>query len=96
MKIESIEISVFEIPMFPATTQVIEAESTRETPWRRAFPSGGPVPVQEIRVITDEGMEGVCTVRDRRYTEMSWQQIAQLRDMATGENPLDRESSTRS
>jgi L-alanine-DL-glutamate epimerase-like enolase superfamily enzyme len=89
-KIESIEISVFEIPMYPAVTRVIEAESTPETRWRRAFPSGGPVPVQVIRVMTDDGVEGVCTVGDWRYTEMSWQQIAQLRDLAIGEDPLDR------
>ena len=91
MKIQSIEISVFELPMYPATNQVIEAESTRETRWRWAFRSGGPVPVQVIRVMTDDGVDGVCTVGDWRYTEMSWQQIAQLRELAIGEDPLDRE-----
>ncbi|NQW18104.1 MAG: hypothetical protein HQ478_11535 [Chloroflexi bacterium] len=91
MKIESIEISVFELPMYPASTRLIESESTSGSRWQRAFPTGGPVPIQVIRVTTNEGVEGVCTVGDWRYTEMSWQQIAQLRDLAIGEDPLDRD-----
>jgi len=90
MKITAIEISVFELPMYPATTQVIETASSPNLRWRQAFGSGGPVPVQVIRVSTDEGIDGICTVGDWRYTEMSWRQIAQLRELAIGEDPLDR------
>ncbi|MBT3995861.1 MAG: hypothetical protein HOF01_08685 [Chloroflexi bacterium] len=91
MKITSIEISVFEIPMYPATTQVVEIAPAPNLRWRQAFSDGGPVPVQVIRVSTDEGIDGVCTVGDWRYTEMSWRQLAQLRALAIGEDPLDRD-----
>ncbi|MDP6667008.1 MAG: enolase C-terminal domain-like protein, partial [Dehalococcoidia bacterium] len=91
MKIDSIEISVFELPMYPATTQVIEIGTPSALRYRQAFPAGAPVPVQVMRVVTDEGVDGVCTVGDWRYTELSWRQIAQLRELAIGEDPLDRD-----
>jgi len=91
LKITAIEISVFELPMYPATTDVIEIESTPNLRWKQAFPTGGPVPVQVMRVSTDEGIDGVCTVGDWRYTEMTWRQLAQLRVLAIGEDPLKRE-----
>lgn len=91
MKIESIEISVFELPMYPATIQLTDIGTPPETRWRRALMGSSQVPVQVIRVITDEGIEGVCTVGDWRYAEMSWQQLAQLRALAIGECPLDRD-----
>jgi len=90
MKITAIEISVFELSIHPATTRVIETSPAPNLRWRQAFQDGGPVPVQVMRVSTDEGIDGVCTVGDWRYTEMTWRQLAQLRELAVGENPLDR------
>jgi hypothetical protein len=78
MKIESIEISVFEFPMYPTTTQIVEFGVPSGSRRKQAFPSGGDVPVQVIKVVTDEGVEGVCAVGDWRYTELSWQQISTL------------------
>jgi L-alanine-DL-glutamate epimerase-like enolase superfamily enzyme len=91
MKIQSIEISVFELPMYPAVTRVVEFGSSADPRWKQAFPRSGDVPVQVIKVVTDEGVEGVCTVGDWRYTELNWQQIATLRELAVGEDPLDRD-----
>ncbi len=91
MKIESIEISVFELPMYPSVTRVVEFGSSSEPRWKQAFPAGGDVPVQVIRVVTDDGIEGVCTVGDWRFTELNWQQVATLRELAAGEDPLDRD-----
>jgi L-alanine-DL-glutamate epimerase-like enolase superfamily enzyme len=91
MKIESIEISVFELTMYPATTQVVEFGSAYDSRWKQAFPSGGDVPVQVIKVVTDEDVEGICTVGDWRFTELNWQQIATLKELAIGEDPLDRD-----
>ena len=90
MKIESIEISVFELPMYPSVTRVVEFGSSSTPRWKQAFPPGGDVPVQVIKVLTDQGIEGVCTVGDWRYAELNWQQIATLRELAVGEDPLDR------
>jgi len=91
MKITAIEVSVFELPIYPATTRVIETSPAPYLRWQPAFPAGGPVPVQVLRVSTDEGIDGICTVGDWRYTEMTWRQLLQLRELAVGEDPLDRE-----
>lgn len=91
MKITSIEISVFELPISPATTHLIESAPAPDLRWKPEFLGGDPVPVQVIRVSTDEGIDGVCTVGDWRYTEMTWRQLAQLRELAIGEDPLNRD-----
>lgn len=91
MKIEFIEISVFELPIQPAVISVVETGTPLAPRWGRILASDGLIPVQVIRVVTDDGVEGVCTVGDWRYTEMSWQQIAQLRELVVGEDPLNRE-----
>ena len=64
MKIVEIEISVFEVPIHPAVTKVIEFGKPYRRRWKPAFPSGGKVPVQVIKVITDGGIDGFCTVGD--------------------------------
>ena len=66
MKITSIEISVFELPISPATTHLIESAPAPDLRWKPEFLGGAPVPVQVIRVSTDEGIDGVCTVGDWR------------------------------
>ncbi|MCH8309596.1 MAG: hypothetical protein IIB17_03765 [Chloroflexi bacterium] len=91
MKIDSIEISVFELPMYRSTIRSMETETESGPPWLGASASSGLVNVQIIRVRTDEGVDGICTVGDWRYTEMHPQQLGQLRQLAIGENPLNRE-----
>lgn len=91
MKIESIEISVFELPMYPPTIRLADTGKEGVRLLQRKGASGGLVPVQVIRVRTDDGVEGICTVGDWRYTEMQPQQLNQLREIAIGENPLNRE-----
>ena len=91
MKITSIEISVFELPIYPVLTKVVPVGNPSELRWQQAFPKGGAVPIQIMQVITDEGINGICTVGDWRYTELTWRQIAQLRELVIGENPLERD-----
>ncbi len=91
MRITSVEISVFELPMYPVVTQVIPVGNPSELRWQQAFTKGGAVPVQVMQVITDEGINGICTVGDWRYTELTWRQISQLRELVIGENPLERD-----
>ena len=91
MKITSVEISVFELPMYPIVTQVVPVGNPSELRWQQAFTKGGAVPVQVMQVMTDENINGICTVGDWRYTELTWRQIAQLRELVIGENPLQRD-----
>ncbi len=44
-----------------------------------------------LHVFTDEGVEGICTVGDARYTTMRQDDLEQLRLLAVGEDPFDRE-----
>ena len=93
VKITEVEISVFEVPMYPPLTDVVEITSQTQKKWKQSFSFSGAeaVPIQVMKVRTDEGIEGVSTVGDWRYTELSWQQILQLRDIAIGKDPLDKE-----
>ena len=91
MKITSVDISVFELPMYPTITKVVRVGNPADLRWQQAFPTGGRGPVQIMQVITDEGINGICTVGDWRYTELTWRQIVQLRELVIGENPLKRE-----
>ena len=91
MKIDSIEISVFELPMYRSTIRAMRPETDSGPSWQASSASYGLVPVQVIRVKTDEGVDGICTVGDWRYTEMPSQQLGLLRQLAIGENPLNRE-----
>ncbi|MQG56413.1 MAG: hypothetical protein FI709_00660, partial [SAR202 cluster bacterium] len=91
MKIESIEISVFELPMYRSTIRAMNTGADSTPRWQNSTASSGLAPVQVIRVRTDDGVDGVCTVGDWRYTEMSPQQLDQLRQLTIGEDPLNRD-----
>ena len=91
MKIESIEISVFELPMYRSTIRAMNTGTASAPRWQSSSASSGLIPVQIIHVKTDEGVEGICTVGDWRYTEMTPQQLDQLRQVTIGEDPLNRE-----
>lgn len=47
--------------------------------------------IHVLHVKTDEGIEGICTVGDARYTTMRGEDLEQLRVLAIGEDPFDRE-----
>ena len=51
----------------------------------------GPGQVHVMHVLTDEGVEGVCTVGDARYTTIRTEDLEQLRILALGADPCDRE-----
>lgn len=91
MKIDAIEISVFELPIHPESIELVGVETSSGYQWQRGSASRGLIPVQVMRVRTDAGIDGVCTVGDWRYTEMQPRQLNQLRTLAVGENPLERE-----
>lgn len=44
-----------------------------------------------MHVLTDEGVEGMCTVGDVRYTTITVEDVEQLRLLVVGEDPFDRE-----
>ena len=92
MKIQEIRLSVFETT---SNTGLFEMSETDTGEGRTRWVSRGHSrPARELHVLhvrTDDGIEGVCTVGDARYTRMRTEDLEQLRLLAVGEDPLDRE-----
>ncbi|MCY4352262.1 MAG: hypothetical protein OXC45_04035, partial [Gemmatimonadetes bacterium] len=91
MKIRAISISIFELP---ANTGRFRMEQTGRGARKRWENRGGGKSAEHIHVLhvkTDEGVDGVCTVGDARYTTMRLEDLEQLRLLTVGEDPFDRE-----
>ena len=91
MNIETITLSIFELPGNTATFDLVEAEAGAHRRWLPTRQQRTQEPIHVLHVRTDEGIEGVCTVGDARYTTMRKEELAQLRILTIGEDPLDRE-----
>ena len=91
MKITAIKLSVFELP---ATTPLFDLERVpygHRTRWQACGHRRAEAPIHVLHVLTDEGLEGICTVGDARYQTMRREELEALRIMAVGQDPLDRE-----
>ena len=90
MKITEVGISVFELPtQTPFFNLEIVGRGGREV-WRSTTADTRPQEAHVLHVMTDEGVEGICTVGDARYTTMRPVDLQHLRHLANGEDPLDR------
>ena len=90
MKITDIRLSVFELPtQTPFFNLETETLGNREV-WRSRPTRPHPTEYHVLHVLTDEGIEGICTVGDARYTTMRAIDLEHLRHLAIGEDPLDR------
>ena len=58
--------------------------------WQRRKYSRQLDPIHILHVLTDEGIEEICTVSDTRYTFMRTRDLKHLRALTLGENPLQR------
>ncbi|MBV7336018.1 hypothetical protein KFU94_48840 [Chloroflexi bacterium TSY] len=91
MKIDNIFVSVFELPSNTVPFNLVEEDDGTSPRWLR---QGGDQSLEQVHLLhvkTDEGVEGICTVGDARYPTMRAEDLAQLRILATGEDPFDRE-----
>jgi len=91
MKIEEITLSIFELPGNTATFNLYEESHGADRRWLPTDQKSIPEEIHLLHVRTDDGVEGICTVGDARYTTMRKEELAQLRLLTIGENPLDRE-----
>lgn len=91
MKISEVILSVFETQSNTGLFELQEAPAGDDrTRWVR---KGHSTPTRELHVLhvrTDEGIEGVCTVGDARYTTMRTEDLEQLRLLVVGEDPRER------
>ena len=91
MKIETISLSIFEVTSNTGRFDLREVGVGRRKRWlsHNARPVSGEIHV--LHVLSDTGIEGMCTVGDARYTTMTRNELEQLRIIAVGHDPLDRE-----
>ena len=92
MKVERIELSVFELPSnTPRFALDEERLPDGRRRWRRRRVH---TPVDEIHVLhvwTDDGTQGVCTVGDARYPTLRADELEALRILTVGEDAAGRE-----
>ncbi len=91
MKIRAIAISVFELPANTGQFQMEQTGAGARKRWERRGTGPSTEHIHVLHVKTDEGFEGVTTVGDARYATMRPEDLAQLRLLAIGEDPFDRE-----
>ncbi len=91
MKVTAINISVFDLPSNTALFDLEEVPYGRRTRWQSRGQGRAGSEIHVLHVLTDEGIEGICTVGDARYQTMRREELEQLRIMAVGQDPLDRE-----
>jgi L-alanine-DL-glutamate epimerase-like enolase superfamily enzyme len=91
MKIIAVHLSVFELAAVTRKFRLTDQDHPSRLRWSQAFEPRGREEVHVLHVLTDEGVEGICTVGDARYTQMRTEDLEQLRLLAIGEDPLARE-----
>ena len=92
MKITEITLSVFETQTNTGLFELHqEPAGPGRTWWRRKASSTPTRELHVLHVLTDEGLEGICTVGDARYTTMRTEDLEQLRLLVVGEDPTDNE-----
>ncbi|MCB0114307.1 MAG: hypothetical protein KDD84_09465 [Caldilineaceae bacterium] len=96
MKITEIFVSIFEVPANTGRFDLVEQVTAGKQRWTatRSLMQRAERQTEEIHVLhvlTDEGIEGVCTVGDARYTTLRAQDLIQLRILAADADPFDRE-----
>ena len=92
MKITEITVSVFEMPRETRLIDMFEEGPAAKRKWvsrPRGDKASGPMHVLHVR--TDQGIEGTCSVGDVRYTTMTEDVLEQLRVLAVGSDPLERQ-----
>lgn len=91
MKIDAISLTVLEAPGNTALFDLREEGNSPHRRWRQENRGRTSNQIHLLRVRTDEGVEGVCTVGDARYTTLQPNELEQLRLLTLGQDPFDRE-----
>ena len=87
MKIKDIKISEFEIKDNTPYFKLRKIDSS----WEKYDLRSSVGYVHVMHVITDDGLEGICTVGDARYTTITVNALAHLKHLTVGEDPTKKE-----
>ena len=97
MKIREIQLSVFEVSGNTPRFDLVEQVTAAKQRWRAARPpkqrtgQSAREQLHVLHVLTDEGIQGDCTVGDARYTSLRADELEQLRILTVGADPFDRQ-----
>lgn len=91
MRITSIYLTVLQLPGNTSLFSLEEQGIGLDRRWIPRSQGRADEHIHLLRVQTDEGIEGICTVGDARYTQLRRAELEQLRLLCLGENPFDRE-----
>jgi L-alanine-DL-glutamate epimerase-like enolase superfamily enzyme len=92
MKIERIELSVFETPANTGRFDLAQVDAAPgHKRWVRRSRPTPPGQIHVLHVWTDDGIEGMCTVGDARYSTMRTDDLEMMRLLAIGQDPLQRD-----
>lgn len=90
MKITGVSISVIELPTNTPYFNLARTQRDNRQIWQQQPVGSRPDEIHVLHVQTDEGIEGICTVGDARYTTMRAIDLEHLRHLTIGEDPRDR------
>lgn len=94
MRITQISLTVLQLPGNTSLFSLEEAGIGTRRHWIPRGKGAADDHIHLLRVQTDGGIEGICTVGDARYTQLRRVELEQLRLLCIGENPFDRERLT--
>ena len=87
MKIKDIKISEFEIKDNTPYFKLRKIDNS----WEKYDLRSSLGYAHVMHVITDDGLEGICTVGDARYTTITVNALAHLKHLTVGEDPTKKE-----
>jgi L-alanine-DL-glutamate epimerase-like enolase superfamily enzyme len=91
MHITEISLTVLQLPGNTSLFSLEESGIGVDRYWIPRSQGSADDHIHLLRVQTDDGIEGICTVGDARYTQLRRVELEQLRLLCIGENPFDRE-----
>ncbi len=90
MKIESIHLSVLDLPGRSSLFSLARAREDGRFYWRSRTLGPAESEIHVLHVRTTEGIEGVCTVGDARYSTLRPIELEHMRALAVGHDALDK------
>ena len=91
MKIKDINVSVFELPNQTPLFDLINPEFNKNRWQKKIINKSSTAFYHVLHVKTNEGIEGICTVGDVRYTTLTKDILEWLKILTINNNPLERD-----
>lgn len=91
MKITNVTVHLVQAPGMSRLFDLVLLPGMRRDRWKHELVSAEPGVMPVMRVETDEGIVGACTVEAGSSADLTSASLEQLRHLVVGKDPLDRE-----